>query len=112
MFRKTNNETEEDDQKVEKSDRENKRHNWRNYLSKDNNQTVDDRDLNVFFARNQCFFEMKIKQRDEIDNMNKKKTRNETNAEDECNKNDCFNTQIEHRKYIDCTQEYCKNQKI
>ena len=50
MLRKTNNEIEEDDQKIEKSDREDERHDERKYLSKNSGQTVDDRDFSVFSA--------------------------------------------------------------
>ena len=70
MLRKINNEIEEGDQEIEKSDWENERHDWRKYLSKNNNQTVDDRDLSIFFARDQRSLETKIKQRNEIDDMN------------------------------------------
>ena len=34
------------------------------------------------------------------------------NAENKCGKNDYFDIKIEHRKYVDHTQEHCKNQKI
>ena len=70
MFRKINNENEEDDQKIEKNDRKNEKHDWKKHLNKNNNQTVDDFDLNVFSARDQCFFKTKIKQRNKIDDMN------------------------------------------
>ena len=53
--------------------------------------TIDDRDFNVFFMRNQRFFKAKSKQRNEINDMNKRKTRNETNAKNECDENNCFN---------------------
>ena len=58
------------------------------YLSKNNNQTVDDRDLNAFFAQDQRSLKAKIKQRNEIDNMNQRKIKDETNAEDERSEND------------------------
>ena len=51
MLRKTNNEIEENDQKIEKNDWKNERHDWRKYLSKNNDQTVDDRDFNIFSTR-------------------------------------------------------------
>ena len=70
MFRKINNKTEENKQKIEKDDREDERHNKRKYLNKDNDQAVDDRDFNAFFTRDQRFFKMKIKQENEIDNLN------------------------------------------
>ena len=70
MFWKTSDKTEEDDQKTEKNDQENERHDWRKYLNKNNDQTVDGRDFNVFFTQNQRFFKTKIKQEDEIDNIN------------------------------------------
>ena len=70
MLRKTNNETEKSDQKIEKSDRKDERHDGRKYLNKDNDQTISDRDLNVFSAQDQRFFEMKIKQKNEIDGLN------------------------------------------
>ena len=70
IFRKTNNETEEDDQKIEKSGREDERHDERKYLNKDSGQAVSDRDLSVLFARNQRSFEAKIKQKNEIDDLN------------------------------------------
>ena len=44
--------------------------------------------------------------------MNQRKTRNETSAEDECNKSDCFDTRIKHREHVDCTQKYRRSQKI
>ena len=44
--------------------------------------------------------------------MNQRKTKNETSAENECSKNDCFNTRIKHREHADCTQEYRRSQKI
>ena len=59
-------------------------------MNKNNGQTVGDRDFNIFFARDQRFFKAKIKQKNEIDDINYKKTRDETNAEDECSKNDRF----------------------
>ena len=40
------------------------------HLNKDNDQTVGDRDLNLFFTRNQRFFKAKIKQKNEIDDIN------------------------------------------
>ena len=44
--------------------------------------------------------------------MNQKKIKDETNAEDECSRNDCFNTQVKYRRHVDCTQKYRRNQKI
>ena len=70
MFRKINNEIEKNNQKIEKNDRENERHDWKKYLNKDNNQAVDDRNFNFFFARDQRSFEAKIKQRNEINDIN------------------------------------------
>ena len=70
MLQEINDKIEEDDQKTEKSDREDERHDWRKYLNKDSDQTIDDRDFNVFFAQNQRFFKTKIKQRNEINDMN------------------------------------------
>ena len=70
IFRKTNNEIEKDDQKIEKNDRKDERHDWRKHLSKDNDQTIDDRNLSLFFARDQRSFKTKIKQKNEIDDMN------------------------------------------
>ena len=70
MFRKTNNEIEEDDQKIEKNDRKDEKHDERKYLNKDNDQTVDDHDFNIFFARDQRLFKAKIKQRNKIDDLN------------------------------------------
>ena len=61
LLRKTSNETEEDDQKVEKSGRENERHDRRKYLDKDDRQAVESCDLNVFSARDRRSFEAKIK---------------------------------------------------
>ena len=70
MFRKINNKIEENDQKIKKSDWKDEKHDWKKHLNKDNDQTVDDRDLNFFFARNQHLFETKIKQKDEINDIN------------------------------------------
>ena len=55
IFRKTNNEIEENDQKIEKNDRKDKRHDWRKYLNKDNDQTIDDYDFNVFYIISTIF---------------------------------------------------------
>ena len=44
--------------------------------------------------------------------MNQKKIKNETNAKNECSKDDCFDTRIKHRKHADCTQKYRRSQKI
>ena len=52
IFQKINNEIEESDQKIEKNDRKDERHDERKYLNKNNDQTVGDRDFNVFFAQN------------------------------------------------------------
>ena len=70
MFQKTNNEIGKNDQKIEKNSREDKKHDWKKHLSKDNDQAIDDRDFSFFFARDQRLFETKIKQKDEIDDMN------------------------------------------
>ena len=59
-------------------------------MSEDNDQTIDDCDFNVFFARNQHLFETKIKQKNKINDINLKKTRNKTNAKDEYDRNDRF----------------------
>ena len=69
IFWKTNNETEENDQKIKKSDRKDEKHDWRKHLSKNNDQTIDDRDFNFFFTRDQRLSETKIKQKDEINDM-------------------------------------------
>ena len=73
MLRKINHETEKSNKKTEKDDRENEEHDCKKYLSKDNDQTVDDRDFNAFSAQDQRFFEAKIKQRNEINDINLKK---------------------------------------
>ena len=70
MLRKTNDKTKEDDQKIEKNDREDEKHDWKKYLNKDNDQTGGDRDFNVFLARNQRSLKTKIKQKNEINDMN------------------------------------------
>ena len=77
-----------------------------------NLQIIDDRDFNVFFARDQRFFEIKIKQKNEINNLNKRKTRNKTNAKNEYDRNNCFDMWIEHREHVNRTQKYYKNQNI
>ena len=70
MFRKTNNKIEKDNQKIKKNDRKNEKHDEKKYLNKNNDQTVDDRDLNTSFTRDQRFFKIKIKQENKIDNIN------------------------------------------
>ena len=49
------------DQKVEKSGRENEKHDWKKHLSKDDRQTVENCNLDVFFTQDQRFFRAKIK---------------------------------------------------
>ena len=61
LLRKTNNETEENDQKIEKSDREDEKHDRRKYLNKNDRQTIESCDLNVFFARDRRLSETKVK---------------------------------------------------
>ena len=61
LFRKTSNETEKDDQKVEKNDREDERHGRRKYLNKNDRQTVESCDLNAFFAWDRRSLEAKVK---------------------------------------------------
>ena len=61
LLRKTSNETEEDDQKVEKNDREDERHNRRKYLNKNDRQIIESCDFDVFLARDRRLFETKIK---------------------------------------------------
>ena len=70
ILRKTNHEIERNDKKIEKDDRENEEHDWRKYLNKNDDQTVDDRDLSAFSARDQRLFETKIKQKNEINDIN------------------------------------------
>ena len=70
IFRKTSNEIKKNDQKIEKNDQEDEKHDWKKHLNKDNDQAIDDRDFNLFLAQNQRFFETKIKQKNEIDDMN------------------------------------------
>ena len=70
MFRKLNNKIKEDSKKIKKNDREDERHDWRKYLNKNNDQTVDGCDFNVFFTRDQRSFKTKIKQKNEIDDIN------------------------------------------
>ena len=90
MLRKTNDKIERDDQKIEKSDRKDEKHDWRKHLNKDNDQTIDDHDFSVFFARNQRSLKTKIKQKDKIDDINQKRIRDETSVKNECSKNDRF----------------------
>ena len=70
MFRKTNDKTEKNDQKIEKNNWKDERHDWKKYLNKNNDQTVNDCDFNVFFARDQYFSEIKIKQKNKINDIN------------------------------------------
>ena len=88
MLRKTNHEIKKSDKKTEKDDRENEEHDRRKYLNKNDDQTVDDCDLSAFFAQNQRFIETKIKQKNEINDMNQRKIKDKTNAEDERSEND------------------------
>ena len=41
--------------------------------------------------------------------MNQKKSRNEENAKNEHNKNNCVDTQVKHDEYAVCTKEYRRN---
>ena len=44
--------------------------------------------------------------------MNQEKSKDEKNAEDEHNKNNCVDTRIKHDEYAVCTKENRRNQKI
>ena len=55
MFQKTNNKIEENDQKIEKSGRKDKKHDWKKHLNKGSDQTIDDRDFNFFLREINIF---------------------------------------------------------
>ena len=61
LLRKTSNEIKRGDQKVEKNGREDERHDRKKYLNKDDRQTIENCDLDVFSARDRRFLETKIK---------------------------------------------------
>ena len=44
--------------------------------------------------------------------MNQRKSKNEKNAKDERNENNCVDTRIKHDEYAVCTKKYRRNQKI
>ena len=44
--------------------------------------------------------------------MNQERLKDEENAKNEYNKNNCVDTQIKHDEYIVCIKEYRRSQKI
>ena len=62
--------------------------------------------FDVLDACDQRVFETMTQQKNEINNMNQRKSRNEENAEDERSEDNCVDTQVRHNEYVVCTKEY------
>ena len=112
LFEKTDNKIERNNEKIEKNNRKDDQHDWREHLNEDCFQERKNRIFDVFDARGQRVFETTTQQKDEINNMNQRRSRDEESAENERNENSCADTQVRHDKYAACTKEYCRNQKI
>ena len=56
--------------------------------------------------------ETTIQQKNEINNINQRKSKDEENAEDERSENNCVDTRVKHDKYVICTKKYRRSQKI
>ena len=109
---KTDNKIERNNKKIEKNNRKDDQHDWREHLNENCFQRCKCCIFNVFNACDQRALETTTQQKNKINNINQEKSRDEENAENERNKNNCVNTQVKHDKYVACTKEYHRNQKI